>query len=281
MTQRTWKCCSSNSCTELYRLIYLNFSRVPQVIGRHIQGIQKNRWSIFTEETKTRWLGQQNCGTEFKLPVEKWLWSRWGENDNVLLDQKLSLSLPFGRGCCFEDVGAAVCGLPAGHQVYWEEIRILSFTGKTRHLPENSRTAYARSIYPSNDIFPRISLHSFRMHHWLAEVIIRSTLADQHPPEEGSWCGATSGAFANAFPVRNSFSPHNYHNSWTLSLSLSLCLSQTPTYFIPCTKCPQGKCGWKESSSTKMNSHRQLVKKYENHIFPKTRTPFPTSLTNP
>lgn len=35
------------------------------------------------------------------------------------------------------------------------------------------------------------------------------------------------------FLLRNSFSPHNYHNSWILSLTLSLCLSQTPTYFIP------------------------------------------------
>lgn len=60
MTQRTWKHGSSNSCTKLlYRLIYLNFSRIPQVIDRLILGIQKNRWSIFTGETKTRWLGQQ------------------------------------------------------------------------------------------------------------------------------------------------------------------------------------------------------------------------------
>lgn len=71
MTQRTWKCCSSNSCTELYRLIYLNFSRVPQVIGRHIQGIQKNRWSIFTEETKPRWLGQQKVWYRIQVACGK------------------------------------------------------------------------------------------------------------------------------------------------------------------------------------------------------------------
>lgn len=67
------------------------------------------------------------------------------------------------------------------------------------------------------------------------------------------------------------------HNTTIKIHGFSFTLSQTLSYFIQCIKCPQGNCGWKESLPIKMNSHRPLVKKYENHIFPKATTPFPAS----
>lgn len=55
---------------------------------------------------------------KFKLPVEKRMWNRWGENDNVPSNQKPGLLLWFGSGCCFEDVGALMCSLAAGHKTH-------------------------------------------------------------------------------------------------------------------------------------------------------------------
>lgn len=40
--------------------------------------------------------------TEFKLPVEKLIWSRWGENYYVPSNKKHSLLLWFESGSCFD-----------------------------------------------------------------------------------------------------------------------------------------------------------------------------------
>lgn len=78
----------------------------------------------------------KNCDRKFKLPVEKWKWSRWGENYNVPLNQKQGLLLWFGGGCCFEDVGALMCSLAAGHRhIYCEEIHVISFMTKKDIYP--------------------------------------------------------------------------------------------------------------------------------------------------
>lgn len=153
---------------------------------------------------------------------EKWLWSKQGENDNMPLSQKLILLLWFGGDCYFEEVAAVMCNLPAGHHhIYWEEIHIISFTDTTRHLPENSRTVCAKT-HTLNDISPEFLLIAFKCIIGLLNSSLGADLQTTTYQRKAASCGTTSVASANAFSVKNSFLPHNYHNSWILSLSVCL-----------------------------------------------------------
>lgn len=188
---------------------------------------------------------------------------------------------------------AVVCGLGVvavlRRRVQWCEASLLDSTtfteGNSCHQLHRQNQTFTWEFQNSLckgimhiECFPRISLHSSQMHHWLAKLIIRSTFADQPLPEEGSPCGTTSVASANACPVRNSFSPHNYHNSWVLSLSLSVFLqhisSRAPNVL-------RESVGEKNPPKLKWIHTDSWWKKYENHVFPKTRTQFLTSFTNP
>lgn len=144
MTQRTWKCCCSNSCTKLLsRLIYLNFSRVPKVIDRHIQGIQENRWSIFTGETKTRWLGQQKVWYKIQVAGVKNDCGAGGEKLIMCHWTKSSAS------CCDLGVIAVLrswvqwCAASLLDTTTFTERKPMSSAPQTK--PENCRTACAKT----------------------------------------------------------------------------------------------------------------------------------------
>lgn len=163
MTQRTWKCCSSNSCTKLYRLIYLNFSWVPQVIGRHIQGIQKNRWSIFTEGTRTGWLGQQKVWYRIQVACGKMTVEQVGRKWQCAIEPKAQSPAAVWGWLLFWGCGCSDVQPPC-----WTPPHLLR--GNSRHqLHRQNQTftwefqnSLCKKHCPLNDIFPEFLFIAFK-----------------------------------------------------------------------------------------------------------------------
>lgn len=152
MTQRTWKCCSSNSCTKLlHRLIYLNFSRVPHVIDRCIQRTQENRWSIFTGGTKTWWLGQQKVWYKIQVAC--------GKNDCGASGEKMTIC--HWAKSSFSCYGLGVIAI-LRRWLQWCATSLLDTTTFT----ERKSTSSASQTQP--DIYLRIPEQSVqRRIHWM------------------------------------------------------------------------------------------------------------------
>ena len=86
-------------------------------------------------------LGDQDiikCDAKFQLPVEKRMWSWWGEDYSIPSYQKHGLLMWSGDGCSSEDAGSLTYSSAAGTAVFAVNKVTFSAFNKKGCFPKNT-----------------------------------------------------------------------------------------------------------------------------------------------